>query len=164
MDSEPKYVPWPPYAWNEILPNLFQGGQIATVGVNHEHPNVVRVTDEFDIVYSLFWRDEDGNGPDDGVSHVHNYIPDGALSAQQLSTVRSLASAAMVDLARGRRVLVRCQAGYNRSGLMVAFILLGLGYTADEAIDLIRRKRSLWALHNEHFVEYIHEEGKRWST
>jgi hypothetical protein len=39
----------------------------------------------------------------------------------------------------------------------VALVLLKEGYTATEAIELIRKKRSEYALFNNHFVEFIHE-------
>ncbi|MFV2121828.1 hypothetical protein ACE14D_26715, partial [Streptomyces sp. Act-28] len=57
----------------------------------------------------------------------------------------------------GRPTLVRCFAGYNRSGLVVAHALHVLtGGPASEVIALIRRRRSPWALHNRLFVRYLH--------
>jgi protein-tyrosine phosphatase len=66
-----------------------------------------------------------------------------------------LAEAACTALDAGRRVLVRCYHGYNRSGLVVAHALIRRGRTAEEAIRLIRARRSPWALHNELFTEYL---------
>lgn len=48
---------------------------------------------------------------------------------------------------------------YNRSGLLVAFILLRFGLTPEAAIERIRDQRSPYALRNEHFVELIHKES-----
>lgn len=50
--------------------------------------------------------------------------------------------------------------GYNRSGLLAAFILLRLGVKADDAIDLIRQRRSPFALCNAHFVDLIGVEAE----
>jgi protein-tyrosine phosphatase len=50
---------------------------------------------------------------------------------------------------------VRCQYGYNRSGLVIAQTLMELGMDAVSAIDLIRRRRSPWALHNLIFEQYL---------
>jgi protein-tyrosine phosphatase len=57
----------------------------------------------------------------------------------------------------GEKVAARCQAGWNRSGLIIALVLLKEGYSADEAISLIRERRSPNALCNPHFVAYIKE-------
>jgi len=60
----------------------------------------------------------------------------------------------------GRRVLVTCLGGLNRSGLVVGLALLALGKTADEAIALVRMARGIHALSNEHFVKMIQEYGQ----
>lgn len=66
------------------------------------------------------------------------------------------------DIARwvnGRRAegptLVHCQAGLNRSGLVTARALMLSGATADEAIALLREKRSPAVLCNEAFEAYL---------
>jgi protein-tyrosine phosphatase len=59
----------------------------------------------------------------------------------------------------GHRVLVHCVQGLNRSGIVVARALMFLGYSAAEAIDLVRRRRGLdegfGALGNERFVDWL---------
>lgn len=52
-------------------------------------------------------------------------------------------------------VLVHCQAGLNRSGLVVARALMLEGMTAGAAISLIREKRSPAALCNPAFEEWL---------
>jgi hypothetical protein len=58
----------------------------------------------------------------------------------------------------GKKVLVHCAEGHNRSGLVVALYLcrLNLGGTMppQQAIDLIRSKRP-GALSNQKFVDYL---------
>jgi protein-tyrosine phosphatase len=111
------------------------------------------VRDEFDLVLTLLRLP--GHGPDDGVDHRVWPIPDGPLDGTQLAGVMRLARAADDALEDGRRVLVRCYHGYNRSGLVVAHALVRAGHTAEEAIRMIRARRGPWALHNELFVEYL---------
>jgi protein-tyrosine phosphatase len=77
-----------------------------------------------------------------------------------MAKVTALVPRVVDALKENKKVLVRCQAGYNRSGLVVALVLLRLGYTADDAIALIREKRSEHALCNELFVEYIQDAAK----
>jgi protein-tyrosine phosphatase len=111
------------------------------------------VRDEFDLVQTLLRLP--GHGPDPGVEHHVWPIPDGPLDGTQLAGVMRLARAAGDALDAGRSVLVRCYSGYNRSGLVVAHALVGRGHSAEEAIRLIRSRRSPWALHNELFVDYL---------
>ncbi|EGX61480.1 conventional protein tyrosine phosphatase [Streptomyces zinciresistens K42] len=113
----------------------------------------VVVTAEFDLVQTLLRLP--GHGPDAGVEHHVWPIPDGPLDGTQLAGVIRLAQAAAEALDDGRRVLVRCYHGYNRSGLVVAHALVRRGHTAERAIRLIRSRRSPWALHNELFVDYL---------
>jgi protein-tyrosine phosphatase len=111
------------------------------------------VRDEFDLVQTLLWVP--GHGPDPGVEHHVWPIPDGPLDGTQLAGVMRLARAAGEALDEGRKVLVRCYHGYNRSGLVVAHALVRRGHSAEQAIRLIRSRRSPWALHNELFVDYL---------
>jgi protein-tyrosine phosphatase len=55
----------------------------------------------------------------------------------------------------GARVLIRCQAGVNRSGLVMALTLMHHGHSAAEAIALIRSRRSPAVLSNRHFVRWL---------
>ena len=52
-------------------------------------------------------------------------------------------------------VLVHCQAGLNRSSLVVCRALMLEGMTADEAIKTVRDKRSPACLCNPSFEEYL---------
>ncbi|GHA33511.1 protein phosphatase [Streptomyces tauricus] len=144
-------VPVPDSPWSEIVPGLWMGGHEYT-GRSGE-PEFAVVHDEFDLVLTLLRLP--GHGPAPGVEHHVWPIPDGPLDGTQLTGVMRLARTAAEALDEGRRVLVRCYHGYNRSGLVVAHALVLAGRTSDEAIRLIRSRRSPWALHNELFVEYL---------
>ncbi|MGW2710000.1 protein-tyrosine phosphatase family protein [Streptomyces sp. NPDC001356] len=144
-------VPAPDSPWSEIVPGLWMGGHEFRGRSGRLEFAVVR--DEFDVVQSLLRLP--GYGPDPGVEHHVWPIPDGPLDGTQLAGVIRLARAANEALDAGRRVLVRCYHGYNRSGLVIAHALVQRGGSADQAIRLIRARRSAWALHNELFVEYL---------
>jgi protein-tyrosine phosphatase len=111
------------------------------------------VRDEFDLVLTLLRLP--GHGPDPGVEHHVWPIPDGPLDGTQLAGVIRLAQAASDALDGGRKVLVRCYHGYNRSGLVIAHALIRSGRSAEEAIRTVRARRSPWALHNDLFVDYL---------
>jgi protein-tyrosine phosphatase len=55
----------------------------------------------------------------------------------------------------GKKVLIRCQAGLNRSGLVMALVLIREGYTPADAVRLIRKNRSSYALCNDKFLEWL---------
>jgi hypothetical protein len=143
--------PDPVSAWDEIVPGLFMGGHIRKGPSGERIPVVVGA--EFDVVVSLYRKD--GHGPADAVEHHCLEIPDGPLTATQLADVRELAGTAAAEVRASRKVLVRCHSGYNRSGLVVAQALVDLGYRVDDAIFLVRYRRSTWALNNHLFVDYL---------
>jgi protein-tyrosine phosphatase len=47
----------------------------------------------------------------------------------------------------------------NRSSLLTALVLMRDGKSADEAIALIKERRSPCVLSNSHFVKYLEERG-----
>jgi protein-tyrosine phosphatase len=59
----------------------------------------------------------------------------------------------------GDRLLVRCQAGLNRSGLVTALIMMSTGLDAETAIEQIRKNRGEDALFNNHYVEWLMSKG-----
>ena len=133
------------------MPGLWMGGHQFRNRTGDLEFAVVR--DEFDLVQTLLRLP--GHGPDPGVEHHVWPIPDGPLDGTQLAGVMRLAQAAGEALDEGRKVLVRCYHGYNRSGLVIAHALVLRGHSAEQAIRLIRSRRSSWALHNDLFVDYL---------
>ncbi|MFI6449565.1 protein phosphatase [Kitasatospora sp. NPDC050543] len=144
-------VPGPETPWNEIRSGLWMGGHIWTDGTGALQTAVV--DSEFDLVISLFTSP--GHGPHPAVEHLVTEIPDGPLTPGQIHAVRELARTAAHAVRNGRTVLVRCHSGYNRSGLVTAQCLIELGQDAGAAVDLIRRRRSPWALNNGTFQQYL---------
>lgn len=70
--------------------------------------------------------------------------------------VEELADLVIGWLEEGHRVLVHCQAGLNRSSLIVARVLMKMyAMTADEAIETVRESRSQMCLCNESFVNHL---------
>ena len=147
----------PEELWSEILPGLYQGGT-----ADHDDrtfgrgaPMITR--DNFDTVITLYAH----AGP------VDWYVKEVRLGFYDHDEVdldeHDLAHAvrtAYRDWVRGKRVLIRCQAGWNRSGLITALVLIHFGYTPEDAIALIREKRSPHALCNDYFERWIRQEGE----
>ncbi|GGV40651.1 protein phosphatase [Kitasatospora herbaricolor] len=144
-------APEPQAPWNEVRPRLWLGGHFWAASDGQVRTAVVGA--EFDLVISLFTRP--AHGPDPGVEHLISEMPDGPLTAGQIHSVQQLALRAAEAVRTDRIVLVRCHAGYNRSGLVVAQTLIELGQEPADAVALIRQKRSPWALNNQTFEQYL---------
>ncbi len=80
---------------------------------------------------------------------------------------RALQAARQINDARrlGKRVLVTCQAGVNRSALVAAMALIQSGWTVSGAIERIRDRREppigMMPLENERFVKILQTLGRR---
>ncbi len=106
----------------------------------------------FDAVVTLYaWAQP----VDWEVEELRYGFGDGALHGEDLGRVLRAAAWAHQRWSAGDRVLVRCQAGLNRSGLVTALVLVSAGWDPAEAIRHIRARRSPHALFNHHFVRWL---------
>jgi len=69
---------------------------------------------------------------------------------------------ALLTIEKGDGVLVYCREGRHRSVAMAACILIGLGYTADDAMDLITAKREVADPHAPHIEKQIRKYERWW--
>src|SRR3954452_21060349 len=147
----------PSWRASEIVPGLFQGGthdadvvQVAQAGAGFgdERP--------YDAVVTLYawaqpvpWE----------VEELRYGFGDCDVRFADLDRVLRAARWAWRRWQDGDRVLIRCQAGLNRSGLITALVLLLDGWDPAAAVTLIRQQRSRWALCNESFVSWLLDEA-----
>ena len=143
--------------YSEILPGLWQGGthDFDTLEFPKEYP-IWKSEKQFDSVATLYaiahpvgW----------GISERRYGFPDSELSSQDIPEIRNIADWAFEQWISGKKVLIRCQAGWNRSGLVMALVLIKHGLSPKEAIRLIREKRSPHALCNQDFVNFLERSG-----
>ena len=159
---------YPVELWNEVCPGLYQGGtddsdtmgaylresndfsymrrygQISTGQVTKKH---------FDTVATLYSA---ANAASHKVKEMRFAFHDGDMS--DLDPERDLffmVREAHADWKAGKKVLIRCQAGINRSGLVTALVLIRDGYSPEDAISLIRAKRCEAAISNRHFESWL---------
>lgn len=144
----------PSQPWSQIDGNLWIGGLHYDLGDGRSGD--ARVTYEFAYVVSMHYPR--GFGPAAGIPHLRCLIDDAPLIAETLALVKSHVGPVVRELDAGRKVLIRCQAGLNRSALLAALVLIARGRSATEAIELIRAARSPHALHNPDFVACIERE------
>ena len=160
---------YPVELWNEVCPGLYQGGtdDSDTMGAyqresgsqfsyarNFPAISTGQVTKKhFDTVATLYSA---ANAVGRSVKEMRFAFHDGDMS--DLDPERDLyfmVREAHADWKSGKKVLIRCQAGINRSGLVTALVLIRDGHTPEDAIRLIREKRCEAALSNSRFEEYL---------
>ena len=91
-----------------------------------------------------------------GVKEYRFGIEDGPIEREQIKDILKAADWAYEQWKAKEIVLIRCQAGANRSGLIMALVLMKDGWSAKKAIDHIRLRRS-FALSNSAFVAWLNQ-------
>lgn len=148
-----QWIQFPADPWNEIMPDMWMGGMYFGPSMAACVPE-----DQFDVVVSMAGRGAMGTRvKNDRVTQHLFYIDDGQLGPLEMQYVMEAAQLVSEYWAEGDKILVRCNMGLNRSGLIVALALIDHGNEAQAVIDRIRSRRSPNALCNEWFVKYILE-------
>jgi len=155
----PRYnVYYPEDLWNEILPGLHLGGTddsdvvyADALGSRFDHKAFI-TPEHFDTVVTMYAY---ARPVDWFVKEFRFGIYDSDMKDFQTDELHDIVVAAHRDWKNGKRVLVRCQAGINRSGLVMALMLIREGYAADDAINLMRAKRGRAVLANKHFENWL---------
>jgi hypothetical protein len=142
---------------NKILPNLSQGNAIAAgFAAPPEFDTLVLCAEELQsgsTAFSLL-RPITGERRFRIIDAGFDDSPDHGLTPHEAWIAENAASRVVRELAAGRKVLVTCMAGRNRSGLVSALVLKRMGWTARDAIRAVRDAREN-ALTNESFVRYL---------
>jgi protein-tyrosine phosphatase len=147
----------PTSLYSEIAPNLFMGGT-ADEDVIHQAVayNKARTDLPFDSIITMYaWA----NPADWRVQEFRYGIYDSAIADIDLDRLKQAVEFGYNRWLSGDRVLVRCQAGLNRSGLVTALIMMSTGLDAETAIEQIRKNRADVALFNNNYVEWLMSEG-----
>lgn len=132
---------------SEIAPNLWMGGCIDDVGLGPE----------FSYVLSLYPWERYRLAPNTRRLEVRLYDSADVPDVTQLYELAELVNR---ERAQGR-VLVHCQAGLNRSGLVTALSLIVSGMTPGDAVALLREKRCPLVLCNQAFLSWVLDQGTR---
>jgi hypothetical protein len=140
--------------WSEVLPGLWQGGthdnDVVWYGGKGTKVGVTRA--DFEFVTTLY---ADANPVDWFVEEVRFGIYDSDVEHIDKARLFRIVKQTHDAWKNGDKVLIRCQAGWNRSGLVTALVLMRDGMPAHEAIQLIREKRSPFALCNSAFEAWL---------
>ena len=150
-------MPYEPNSlYSEIAPNLFMGGTDDLDVIQLPARNRKRDELPFEAIVTMHaWA-----RPADWQIQEFRYgVPDASIADIDLRRLREAVDFGFNRWKSGDRVLVRCQAGLNRSGLVTALILMLDGLSAADAIKAIRTNRAELALFNHDFVTWLLAEG-----
>ena len=145
------------------MPGLWQGGThdsdtVGGFGFGEYQPT----KKDFDTVITLYGH---ANPAGRNVKELRLSIIDGDMTDFEATELVALVNVAHRDWVAGKRVLIRCQAGWNRSGLIMALTLIKAGAQPQEAINLIRKKRVPEALSNRYFERFIlNQTPSKWAA
>jgi hypothetical protein len=87
---------------------------------------------------------------------------DSPLAPMPLVALQRGVEAALPVIQEGYRVLVHCRAGVHRSVAMACCILIGMGHTADQAMQLVEEKRSVADPHAWYIQRRIYKFEQHW--
>jgi protein-tyrosine phosphatase len=147
-----------PQLFSMIAPNLFQGGTDDLDVIHLPVTNNRKRTDlPFDSIVTMYaWaRPADWN-----VQEFRYGVPDASITDIDLARLREAVEFGYSRWKSGDRVLIRCQAGLNRSGLVLALILIKDGHSPETAISMIRTGRGDDALFNTSFTDWLIAEAE----
>jgi protein-tyrosine phosphatase len=145
LESEPAIA-------SQILKNLWMGNAPPIGwGVSGHFDDLVLCAKEYQLASECF----------PGVEVIHAPMNDDGTPMTSAERVIATKTAANVirRLIGGRRVLVTCRAGRNRSGIVSALALC-MGpykYTPVQAVTTIRRARGQHAMVNPYFLEFLQQ-------
>lgn len=149
----------PTSLYSEIAPNLYMGGTDDQDVIHYPVRNRSGRPDlPFDAIVTMYaWAQP----ADWRVQEFRYGVPDAAIGDIDLPRLKQAVEFGLNRWLSGDRVLIRCQAGLNRSGLVTALILMSTGIDAEDAITQIRLNRAEIALFNTEYVNWLKTYGAK---
>lgn len=144
--------------WTQILVgqdggSLWIGGHDYVIGNARDRITKAYPRDHFDVVVSMFHRL--GHEPSGKTVHHEFIFNDSSLNPEILLRAGKAALIVADAVVEGKDVLSRCQAGLNRSSLVAGMAMIELGFAGNDVVQLIRARRSPWALCNNDYADLL---------
>lgn len=130
---------------SEITENLYISSRVEEDGLE-----AIRRLDPGLIISMIIHRRPPRTLSESGLSVLWLRTIDFPLIPIPIRTLNRGVEAALPVIHEGGRVLIFCEAGRHRSVAMASCILIGMGYSAEQAMQLIGERREvadLWAWH-----------------
>jgi protein tyrosine/serine phosphatase len=141
--------------FQEIVPGLYLGG---TPPIFDFEVNANAEFTEYEGLDYVFTFHKSSSAVIGRTIEIRYFFQDDwekGLDPADIETLKILIDEAHSLWKAGKQVMLRCQGGKNRSGLIAASVLMRDGYSADEAIELLRERRTSDVLFNVHFVDAL---------
>jgi len=134
------------FSADEVYPNLFQSSKISRRG-DLEKVKALGINTVIDL--------EGGFDPPMDFLDLYLYWPIRDVPfLPDLELLFMVSRFGMMEIKRGKKVLVHCAQGLNRSGLVCGRTMILCGLSGQFAVNEIRRKR-VGSLYNLVFYEYL---------
>ena len=141
--------------WSPIRKGLWMGGTYEVLVDSSRHAPSISL-ESFDTVITLF---ADAPPVSAGVKEFRLGFEDQAVLDVDLNSLSQLVQLAHDEWVSGNRVLIRCEGGWNRSGLVTALVLMKSGELAEDAVAELRLQRGALVLSNQAFESWLLAEG-----
>jgi protein-tyrosine phosphatase len=109
------------------------------------------------VVLAAMEYQEDNYVPPNNVHAIFVPLDDAQPSLHEKQMAIRTARQVTTLIQHRKSVLVTCNMGRNRSGLIVALTLINFGCSPDQAVARVRKARGSYALSNSHFVDVLHQ-------
>lgn len=137
--------------WTPIRDGLWMGGTYEVLVDGSRHAPHISV-DSFETVVTLF---ADAPPARAGVKEFRLGFEDQETLDVDLTSLYQLVQLAHTEWVSGNRVLIRCEGGWNRSGLVTALVLMMTGELANDAVAELRSQRGPLVLSNKAFERWL---------
>ena len=136
-------------------------GSLYTRGKFAYHPRDEKILDlrrkGVDVVVNLTTQGDPDLVGVEGLEYIHCVMSDGR--EVDVETVFVLARKLAARIQEGKKVLVHCHAGQNRTGLISsATVALAMSLTGSQAVDLVQQRRKGSMGTNPDFERYMRED------
>ena len=137
--------------WSPIREGLWMGGTYEVLVDSSRHAPHISL-ESFDTVITLF---ADAPPVRAGVKEFRLGFEDQETLDVDLNSLAHLVQLAHNEWVSGNRVLIRCEGGWNRSGLVTALVLMKSGELAKDAVAELRSQRGALVLSNQAFENWL---------
>ena len=142
--------------YTKIIDGIYVGGCDYADENGREAEYHVGRGDPFDAVVSMYGHAHKYGpyGPDGMTHHMYPFA-DSALDEDAIGLAYRAAKTVDTEVRAGSSVLVRCQAGLNRSNLVAGIYLIAYRKMDPKAVVDLLRTRSPWVLCNDDFEAFL---------
>jgi hypothetical protein len=114
------------------------------------------------LILSMHWIKPAGNLGHDPIRLLWLPTVDNPIFPMPLRSLQLGVESALPVIRDGYRVLVHCRAGVHRSVAMACCVLVGMGYSAKDAMQLVKEKRSVADPYAWYIKSRINKFEKQW--